>query len=279
MSGLRGWSRYPGQQRTDSLKTSGKRLLSGRQIKSPVVSCWNSGQKKISDACIKCKTCVRNCPADAIGIENKPFGLEACIGCYGYIRVYILYYYKKGKKDCNEKWEEWSEMKVAILNGSPKVGNTAAMIRAFAEGVEASGHEVEILHVGRMKIAGCLACEYCHGKGEGSCIQKDDMEKVMPAYREADIIVYASPIYYFGMTAQIMAAIQRVYAIGKPVKAKKSVLLLSSGSPNPYAGAIATYKDMLAYTGIEDAGIITAAGEENGSEAKLAEIREFAKGL
>ena len=170
-------------------------------------------------------------------------------------------------------------MKIAILNGSPKVGNTAAMVDAFAEGAKEAGHEVEILHVGKMKINGCLACEYCHGKGEGTCVQKDDMEKVMPAYKEADMIVYASPIYYFDMTAQISAAIQRVYAIGKPAKATQSALLLSSASPNPYDGAIATYKAMLAFTGIKDAGIITAAGEENGSEKKMAEIRAFAKGL
>ncbi|MBQ6646690.1 MAG: flavodoxin family protein [Clostridia bacterium] len=170
-------------------------------------------------------------------------------------------------------------MKIAILNGSPKVGNTAAMVNAFAEGAKEAGHEVEILHVGKMKISGCLGCEYCHGKGEGTCIQKDDMAKVMPAYKEADMIVYASPIYYFGMTAQLTAAMQRVYAIGKPAKATKAALLLSSGSPAPYAGAIGTYKDMLSYMGIADAGIITAAGAENGSEAKLSEIRAFAKSL
>jgi multimeric flavodoxin WrbA len=80
------------------------------------------------------------------------------------------------------------------LNGSPKVGNTAAMVNAFAEGAKEAGHEVEILHVGKMKINGCLACEYCHTKGEGKCVQKDDMEKVMPAYKEADMVVFASPI-------------------------------------------------------------------------------------
>ena len=170
-------------------------------------------------------------------------------------------------------------MKIAILNGSPKVGNTAAMVDAFAEGAKEAGHEVEILHVGKMKIGGCLACEYCHGKGEGTCVQKDDMEKVMPAYKEADMVVFASPIYYFDMSAQLSAAIQRVYAIGKPAKAARAALLLSSASPNPYDGAIATYKAILAYTGIEDAGIITAAGDENGSAEKLAEIRAFAKAL
>ena len=170
-------------------------------------------------------------------------------------------------------------MKITILNGSPRKENTLAMAEAFAEGAKAAGHEVEILHVGKMKINGCLACEYCHGKGEGKCIQKDDIEKLMPAYLESYMLVFASPIYYFGMTAQITAAIQRVYCIGKPAKATKAALLLSSASPNPYEGAIATYKSLCAYTGMENMGVFTAAGDENKSEAKLKEICEFAAKL
>ena len=170
-------------------------------------------------------------------------------------------------------------MKITILNGSPRKQNTAAMVEAFAEGAKAAGHEVETIQVGKLKINGCLACEYCHGKGEGKCVQKDDMEKVMPAYKDCDMVVFASPIYYFDVTAQLSAAIQRVYAIGKPAKATKAALLLSSASPNPYEGAIATYKTMVGFMGLEDAGIITAAGGENGSEAKLEEIRAFARAL
>lgn len=170
-------------------------------------------------------------------------------------------------------------MKIAVLNGSPRKVNTAAMIQAFREGAEAAGHQVEEYHVGKMKIAGCLACEYCHTKGNGECIQKDDFEKLLPAYKEADMIVFASPIYYFGMTAQMEAAIQRVYCIGKPQKAKKAALLISSGSPGTHNGSVAQFKDYMAYAGIEVAGIITAAAEENKSEGKLNEIREFAKGL
>ena len=170
-------------------------------------------------------------------------------------------------------------MKITVLNGSPRKQNTAAMVEAFAEGAKAVGHEVEVIQVGKMKINGCLACEYCHGKGAGQCIQKDDMEKVMPAYKDCDMIVFASPIYYFDVTAQLSAAIQRVYAIGKPAKATRAALLLSSASPNPFEGAIATYRTVIGYMGLEDAGIITAAGDENGSEAKLTEIRDFAKAL
>ena len=170
-------------------------------------------------------------------------------------------------------------MKITVLNGSPRKQNTTAMVEAFAEGAKAAGHEVEVIQVGKMKINGCLACEYCHGKGAGQCIQKDDMEKVMPAYKDCDMIVFASPIYYFDVTAQLSAAIQRVYAIGKPAKATRAALLLSSASPNPFEGALATYRTMIGYMGLEDAGIITAAGDENGSEAKLTEIRDFAKAL
>ncbi|MBR6230963.1 MAG: flavodoxin family protein [Lachnospiraceae bacterium] len=170
-------------------------------------------------------------------------------------------------------------MKIAVFNGSPRKENTAALIDAFCEGAKEAGHEVEVYHVGKMKIAGCLGCGYCHTKGEGNCIQKDDLEKIMPAYKEADMIVFASPIYYFTMTAQMEAAIQRVFCIGKPAKAKKAALLLSSGSPGVYEGACAQFKEYLRYTGIEGAGVITANGAENKSEAKLNEVKEFAKSL
>ena len=170
-------------------------------------------------------------------------------------------------------------MKIAIFNGSPRKENTSAMVQAFCEGAKAAGHEVEEYHVGKMKIAGCLGCGYCHTKGQGQCVQKDDLEKIMPAYLEADMIVFASPIYYFGMTAQMESAIQRVFCVGKPQKAKKAALLLSSGSPGVYDSAIAQYKGYMAYTGIQDMGVITANGAENKSDAKLKEIRDFAAKL
>ncbi len=170
-------------------------------------------------------------------------------------------------------------MKIAVFNGSPRKENTFALAEAFCKAAETAGHEVEMYHVGQMKIAGCLACEYCHTKGEGSCVQKDDLEKIMPAYKEADMIVFASPIYYFGMSAQMEAAIQRVYCIGKPARAKKAALLLSSGSDGVYDGAVAQFKAYMNYAGIECAGIITAHGDENKTEAKFNEVRDFAKSL
>jgi hypothetical protein len=70
-----------------------------------------------------------------------------------------------------------------------------------------------------------------------------------------------------------------LFCIGKPAKASKAALLLSSGSPGVYEGAIATYKMAISYMGMDDMGIVTAAGAENGSEAKMAEIAALAKSL
>ncbi|MBR4663373.1 MAG: flavodoxin family protein, partial [Lentisphaeria bacterium] len=86
---------------------------------------------------------------------------------------------------------------------------------------EAAGHKVTLVNVTRKKIAGCLACEYCHGKGNGACIQKDDMQELYPFLTEAEVLVLASPIYYFTFSAQIQSAIQRFYAIWKPANVKR----------------------------------------------------------
>ena len=170
-------------------------------------------------------------------------------------------------------------MKITVLNGSPRKMNTSFMVDAFREGAEAAGHTVEEVQVGKMKIAGCLGCEYCHGKGEGQCVQKDDWEKVRPALDDCDMIVFASPIYYFTMTAQIQAAIQRLYCIMQFPKATKAAMLLSSMSPDVYDGAIGEYNGILNFMGIEDTGVITAKDPENGSDELRAQIVDFASKL
>ena len=59
-------------------------------------------------------------------------------------------------------------MRILVLNGSPRPkGNTKQMVNAFWEGAESVGHQVDVIDVCKKKIAGCLACEYCHTKGSG----------------------------------------------------------------------------------------------------------------
>lgn len=105
------------------------------------------------------------------------------------------------------------------------------------------------------------------------------MEKVYPALLECDALVLASPIYYFTMTAQIQAAIQRIYAIDYPPKATKAALMLSSMSPEVYEGSIGEYEGIIDYMGLEDRGIITADDSENGTEALMEKCRALGKAM
>ena len=171
-------------------------------------------------------------------------------------------------------------MKVLILQGSPRAnGNTAWMAEECRQAAEAAGHEVTLVDVAHKKIAGCLACEYCHGKGNGACIQKDDMQELYPLLAEAEVLVLAAPIYYFTMSAQIQAPIQRCYNVNKPAKVKKMALLMSSYSPGVYDGATAEYRSICAYWGVEDTGIVTAKIDEQKTDATRDKILKLVKTL
>lgn len=103
-------------------------------------------------------------------------------------------------------------MNIVVLSGSPRKGaNTDTMVEAFAETVREVGHTVEVIRVASKKIAGCLGCQYCFTH-EGICVQKDDMANVIESLKDADMVVFASPIYWFDITAQEKAAIDRLYA-------------------------------------------------------------------
>ena len=105
-------------------------------------------------------------------------------------------------------------MKIVVLNGSPrKGGNTEIMAQAFAEAARKNQNEVSVLDVASMNICGCLGCKYCWAH-KGECVQKDDMGKVFAALADADVVVFASPIYWFDITAQMKTVIDRLYAGG-----------------------------------------------------------------
>ena len=87
-------------------------------------------------------------------------------------------------------------MNVLILQGSPRAnGNTAWMAEEYRKAAEAAGHKATLVDVAHRKIAGCLACEHCHGKGNGSCVQKDDMQALYPLLAEAEALGADAPFH------------------------------------------------------------------------------------
>lgn len=175
-------------------------------------------------------------------------------------------------------------MNILVLNGSPRPnGNTKQMVDAFREGAESVGHQVDVIDVCKKKIAGCFACEYCHTKGNGVCVQNDDMQEVYSLLGEADMLVIASPIYYHGVSGQLKCTLDRFYSAAyprKPRNLKKVAMILSSGDANMYDGALFSFKgDFLDYLGLENMGVFTVHGAQNGSTEKLEEMREFGASL
>ena len=175
-------------------------------------------------------------------------------------------------------------MNILVLNGSPRPkGNTKQMIEAFQNGAASSGHHIDVVDVCKLRIGGCLACEYCHTKGTGVCVQKDDMQEVYALLKEAEMLVIASPIYYHGISGQLKCAIDRFYSAAYPIKPqrlKKVAMILSSGDANMYEGALFSFNgDFLDYLGLENMGVFTAHGGENGSSAKLNELKQFGLSL
>ncbi len=175
-------------------------------------------------------------------------------------------------------------MRILILNGSPRLnGNTKQMIGAFCEGLETAGHAYDVIDACRMNIRGCLACEYCHGKGGGKCIQNDDMQTVYPLLAEADMLVIASPIYYHGLSGQMKCVIDRFYAVmypTKPAKLSKVAMFLSSGEPDMYDGALFSYRgDFVDFLLMEGMGVFTVHGGSGVPEETLAELRQFGASL
>ncbi len=176
-------------------------------------------------------------------------------------------------------------MKIVVLNGSPrKNGNTRIMAEAFAESAESKNHEVKILDIAHMSIKGCMACEYCFAN-DGVCVQKDDMALVFDELNTADMVVFAAPIYWFDITAQLKTVIDRLYAHGKiGFNFNKTALLLDAGADGGvFTAAITQYKAMTAFLKWEDKGIITIGGMMGKGDmekaAKLADVRALGASL
>lgn len=98
--------------------------------------------------------------------------------------------------------------KVLIISGSPrKGGNSDLLCDRFREGAEAAGNTVEKVFLRSLKIGPCMACYGCRGKGV--CVQKDDMEELLDQMVKADVLVLATPVYFYSMDGQLKTMIDR----------------------------------------------------------------------
>ena len=153
-------------------------------------------------------------------------------------------------------------MKVLAVSASPRRGgNSDVLCDEFLKGAAESGHEVRKIRLAEKKIAPCVACYAC--MENHVCARKDDMAEVLDALKTADVIVLASPVYFYSISAQMKTMIDRCMADYQAIANKKFYLIVTAADPQ-HSAADETLADFRGYLrclpGAQEAGVILGTG-------------------
>ena len=165
---------------------------------------------------------------------------------------------------------------ILILNGAPrKNGATASLIKAFTEGAIESGNEVREAYIHGMGIKNCLGCDACMNTHAG-CVQKDEgMAEIYEDLTWCDVIVFASPMHFGYLTAQLKAVIDRMWAwfnLPGNFNAQRKTVLISTARGTDFTLTLQQY-GVYSLFGWEDLGHILGAGKEDEARALGASLK------
>lgn len=156
--------------------------------------------------------------------------------------------------------------KIVVLEGSPrKGGNTDLLSDAFIQGAEEADNEVIKFYLAQKKIHPCMGCNVCRRTAEHNCVfkDKDDFEEIIQAVIHADVLVLASPVYFYGLTAQMKTAIDRFYAREMEVQDKTAYLITTCIAPSEeYTETIrACFRGFIScFENVREGGIVAGCG-------------------
>ena len=162
-------------------------------------------------------------------------------------------------------------MNILILSGSPrKDGNTDLLVDAFVKGA-LQKHHVEVVFVRNHRVNPCMGCNACFMSKGNFCVQKDDMVIIYEKMAHADILVIASPVYFYGLSAQMKAVIDRFHnPIRDTFHIKKTALLLVGAAtiPELFDSIVTQYQLCLNFFKMEDAGRVLVRGVKDKGDIK-----------
>lgn len=166
-------------------------------------------------------------------------------------------------------------MQVIVINASPRPnGNTRTLVNAFIDGAKEAGHDVRLFNTCDMNISSCKGCMACQSGKGNPCVQEDDMQDIYEIWENADVVVFASPVYWMSFTAQFMYLRDRLFAAtGLQVKKKDAYLLATAASPENMVYPIFQdyYDYLLGVLGFKDKGRIIAGGATTPEAMKMSE--------
>lgn len=154
-------------------------------------------------------------------------------------------------------------MRILVLTGSPQPhGSTNLLTEHFARGAREAGHTVEIIDTARLKLHPCTGCVVCGY--DGPCVQHDDMAQVKAAVLAADMLALATPLYYYGISAQLKTVIDRFCAFNGGIQRKrmKSALLAVAWNSDDWTMTALTahYHTLVRYLNWQDQGMVLGLG-------------------
>ena len=154
-------------------------------------------------------------------------------------------------------------MKIVVLEGSPnKNGSSNMLAGEFMRGAQEAGHSVQVIDAAHANVHPCTGCIHCGY--EGPCVQKDDVEKFRKEILAADMMVFVTPLYYYGMSAQLKTLIDRFCAFNSSLQRKgmkAAILSAAWNSDNWTFDALeAHYEMLLRYLNLTDMGRIWGRG-------------------
>ena len=170
-------------------------------------------------------------------------------------------------------------MNIVILMGSPnRKGSTAILVEHFVSGAEKAGHSCEVVDVCHADIRPCMGCVRCGY--EGSCVQKDDMADIRAKLLNCGMVVFATPLYYYGMSAQLKTVVDRFCAFNSSLNSRhlKSALLTVAWNADDWTfdALTAHYKTLVRYIRFCDMGMVLGYGCGTPTMTKRSEYPEAA---
>ncbi len=158
-------------------------------------------------------------------------------------------------------------MKITALVGSPrKKSNTDILVDKILDAGTKKGYETEKIYLYDHEIKPCIDCRACK-RGELECVIMDGMRKLYPSLDKADIILFGTPVYFYGPTGPMKTLIDRLrpYIANKRLKGKKGILVVPSEEGPVCTGPLVElYKMSFQYLGIEYLGAVLATAYERG---------------
>lgn len=153
--------------------------------------------------------------------------------------------------------------KIMVVSSSPrKGGNSEILAQKFADGAVAAGNEVQFVAVRDLNLKFCIGCLYC--QSHGGCVLDDGMNALYEKFQNADVLVFATPVYYYSVCGQLKTFLDRLNPLYPRANAFKEVYLLATAAEDEESAmdgsvtAVQCWADC--FEGVQIKGVLRAVG-------------------